>query len=95
MKETKELQMNYLDPQTVHNIIDKKDTKFATVRFIKADGKTERVINGLFKPTSHIIGNERGAIVSDSLKKNGLIPIWSVADKGWRSFKETQVLEII
>jgi hypothetical protein len=82
-----------LDTKTVEALVEAKGTKFATVKFIKKDG-TERVINGLFKPSSKIIGNEKGAKVSMTLKNNDLIPIYSVAEKSWKCFNKSAVVEI-
>lgn len=32
--------------------------------------------------------------VGDALRAKGLIPIYSLADEGWRSFREDAVVEI-
>lgn len=82
-----------MNPEVVRSTIRERGTKFATVTFIKADG-TERTINGLFRPSSKIVGSERGMAVGDALRAKGLIPIYSLADKGWRSFREDAVVEI-
>jgi len=84
---------NTLAAETVRNIVAAKGTQFATVTFIKKDG-TERTINGLFKPTSKIIGNEKGQRNSQVLQNNGLIPIYSVAEAKWKCFNENAVVEI-
>lgn len=83
-----------LAKETVQNIVATKGTKFATVTFIKKDG-TIRTVNGLFRPTSQMVGNERGAQVAESLRKNGLIPIFSVAERKWKSFNINSVVEIV
>ena len=85
--------MNTLDPQTVRDIVHRKGTKFATVRFIKKDG-SERVINGHFRAVKHIVGSERGQAHSEAMQAKGLIPIYSLKDGGWRSFKVDSVLEV-
>jgi hypothetical protein len=82
-----------LAADTVRKIVAAKGTQFATVTFIKKDG-TERTINGLFKPTSKIVGNEQGQRNSEVLKRNGLIPIFSVAEEKWKCFNENAVVEI-
>lgn len=82
-----------LAADTVRSIVAAKGTQFATVTFIKKDG-TERTINGLFKPSSKIIGNAKGEKVSQTLKSNALIPIYSVAEKKWKCFNENAVVEI-
>lgn len=82
-----------LSAETVRSVVEAKGTQFATVTFIKKDG-TERVINGLFKPTSKIIGNDKGAEVSQTLQRNGLIPIYSVSEGKWKCFNENAVVEI-
>ena len=79
--------------ETVRKAVAAKGTQFATVTFIKKDG-TERTINGLFKPSSKIIGNAKGEKVSQTLKSNALIPIYSVAEKKWKCFNENAVVEI-
>ena len=78
---------------TVRSIVAAKGTQFATVTFIKKDG-TERTINGLFKPSSKIIGNEKGERNSKAMARNGLIPIYSVAEQHWKCFNENAVVEI-
>ena len=79
--------------ETVRKAVAAKGTQFATVTFIKKDG-TERTINGLFKPSSKIIGNEKGERNSKAMARNGLIPIYSVADEHWKCFNEHAVVEI-
>ena len=82
-----------LPSETVRKIVASKGTKFATVTFIKKDG-TERTINGLFKPSSKIVGNAQGQRNSEMLQRNGLIPIFSVAEESWKCFSENSVVEI-
>lgn len=79
--------------EEIMQIIEAKGTKFATVKFIKADG-TERVVNGLFKPTSKIVGSDKGIAQGEAMKARGQIPIWCVASKSWKSFYADKVLEI-
>jgi hypothetical protein len=74
-----------LTPTEARALVTAKGTKFATVTFIKKDG-TERAINGLFSPSSKILGTGRPTPAH-------IIPIWSPRD-GWRSFREDSVVEI-
>jgi hypothetical protein len=78
---------------TVRDIVKARGTRFATVKFIKKDG-SERTVNGLFRPSSHIIGNAKGRMVSETMKANGYIPIFSVAENSWKCFHEEAVVEI-
>lgn len=82
-----------MDPATVRAEIRKRGTKFATVKFVKKDGSI-RTINGHFRAGKHILGNERGQAQSEAMKAKGLVPIYSLADRGWRSFSEAAVVEI-
>ena len=63
--------MNTMNKTTVRDIIKSRGTKFASVTFIKKDG-SERKVNGLFRPSSHIIGNAKGRVISETMKRNGL-----------------------
>jgi len=78
---------------TVRDIVKARGTRFATVKFLKKDG-SERIINGLFRPSSRILGNARGRVISEAMKANGYIPIYSVAENSWKCFHENAVLEI-
>ena len=78
---------------TVRDIVKARGTRFATVKFIKKDG-SERVVNGLFRPSSQIIGNAKGRVVSEAMKANGYIPIFSVSENSWKCFHEEAVVEI-
>ena len=82
-----------LTPDQVKDIIQEKDTRFATVSFIKKDG-TIRVVNGLFKPTSKIVGSDKGMAQGEAMKARGQIPIWCVASKSWKSFMADRVIDI-
>jgi len=78
---------------TVRDIVKSRGTRFATVKFIKKDG-SERTVNGLFRPSSHILGNVKGRVISEAMKANGYIPIYSLLDSGWKCFHEEAVIEI-
>ena len=77
----------------VKDLIDAKDTKIATVTFLKADGTT-RVVNGLFKPSSKIVGSERGIAQGEVMKARGQVPVYELSSKMWKSFYADKVLEI-
>jgi len=79
--------------EEIMQIIEAKGTKFATVKFIKADG-TERVVNGLFKPTSKIVGSDKGIAQGEAMKARGQIPIYEVSSGSWKSFYADKVVEI-
>jgi len=79
--------------QMVKDLIEKKDTKIATVTFIKADG-SQRVVNGLFKPTSKMVGSDKGVAQGEAMKARGQVPIWSLQEKSWKSFMLDKVMEI-
>ena len=79
--------------EEIMQIIENKGTKFATVKFIKADG-TERVVNGLFKPTSKIVGSDKGIAQGEAMKARGQIPIYEVSSGSWKSFYADKVVEI-
>ena len=79
--------------QMVKDLIEKKDTKIATVTFIKADG-SERVVNGLFKPTSKMVGSERGMAQGEAMKARGQVPVWEISSKSWKSFYADKVVSI-
>ena len=79
--------------EQVKCLIKGKGTKIATVSFVKADGSI-RVINGLFKPTSKIVGSDRGLAQGEAMKARGQVPIWEIASARWKSFYADKVLEI-
>jgi hypothetical protein len=82
-----------MTPEQVKAAVEAKGTKFATVKFIKADG-SERVVNGLFKPTSKIVGSDKGLAQGEAMKARGQIPIYEVSSKSWKSFYAEKVIEI-
>lgn len=82
-----------LSPVTVKDIIKGRDTRIATVTFLKADGST-RVANGLFRPSSHIIGSERGFKQSEHMKQIGLQPFYDLQKKAWISFYLDRVISV-
>jgi hypothetical protein len=82
-----------MNPDDVRAAIARRGTKFATVSFRKKDGSI-RKINGLFRPTSKLVGGDRGAAQHDVLRANDLVAIYSIKDRGWRSFKADSVLEV-
>ena len=80
--------------QTVQELIEKKGTKIATVKFIKADG-TVRTVNGLFKPSSKIVGSERGVAQGEAMKARGQVPVYELSSQQWKSFYADKVLSIV
>lgn len=82
-----------LQQQLVKDLIDSKGTKIATVKFIKKDG-TERVVNGLFKPTSQMVGSEKGLAQGEAMRARGQVAIWEIASRQWKSFYADSVVEI-
>lgn len=83
-----------LTTQTVKELIEKKGTKIATVKFLKADG-TIRTVNGLFKPSSKIVGSERGVAQGEAMKARGQVPVYELSSKQWKSFMLDKVLSIV
>ena len=84
---------NLMTKEQVKCMIEGKGTKIATVSFIKADGSV-RTINGLFKPSSKIVGSERGVAQGEAMKARGQIPVYELASKRWKSFYADRVVEI-
>lgn len=80
--------------QTVQELIEKKGTKIATVKFLKADG-TIRTVNGLFKPSSKIVGSERGVAQGEAMKARNQVPVYELSSKQWKSFYADKVLSIV
>ena len=83
-----------MTPEQVHQMVENKGTKFATVSFIKKDGSI-RVVNGLFKPTSKIVGSDKGMAQGEAMKARGQIPIYEVSSSSWKSFYADKVVEIV
>ena len=83
-----------LTQDQVTKIIEGKGTKIATVTFIKADG-TERTVNGLFKPSSKIVGSDKGMAQGEAMKARGQIPVWEIVSKSWKSFYADKVVSIV
>lgn len=85
--------MNTLNPETVKTMVEGKGSKIATVVFLKKDG-TERSVNGLFKPTSHMVGSDKGMAQGEAMKARGQIPIWEISSKSWKSFFADRVISV-
>ena len=83
-----------MTPEQVKAAIEAKGTRFATVTFIKKDGST-RVVNGLFKPSSKIVGSDKGMAQGEAMKARGQIPIWEVSSGSWKSFYADKVVDIV
>ena len=84
---------NFMNVTTVKDIVNARGTRLATIKLIKVDG-TEPVANGLFRPSSKIVGSERGYKQSESMKKKGLVPFYDLKKESWISFFQDKVLEI-
>lgn len=84
---------NVMTTEQVKCLIKGKGTKIATVSFIKADGSI-RTVNGLFKPSSKIVGSDRGMAQGEAMKARGQVPIWEIAQGKWKSFYADRVVEI-
>ena len=82
-----------LNPETVYKFVEEKGTKIATVTFIKVDG-SERVCNGLFKPSSHIIGSERGYKQGQDMRAKGIVPMYDLKKGAWICFYASKVVEV-
>ena len=82
-----------LNPETVYKFVEEKGTKIATVTFIKVDG-SERVCNGLFKPSSHIVGSERGYKQGQDMRAKGIVPIYDLNKKAWICFYANKVVDM-
>ena len=84
---------NVMTKEQVKCLVKGKGTKIATVSFIKADGSV-RTVNGLFKPSSKIVGSERGVAQGEAMKARGQIPVYELVSKRWKSFYADRVVEI-
>lgn len=82
-----------LNPDYVKSEIAARGTRIATVTFLKTDG-TERVANGLFRPSSHIVGSERGFKQSQHMKDIGLQPFYDLKKGAWICFYLDRVVNI-
>lgn len=83
-----------LTVEQVKCMVAGKGSKIATVTFVKADG-SQRVINGLFKPTSKMVGSERGMAQGEAMKARGQVPVWEISSKQWKSFYADKVVSIL
>jgi hypothetical protein len=82
-----------LNKDQVREMLEAKGTKITTVTFIKKDG-SERVVNGLLKPTSKIVGSDRGLAQGEAMRARGQVPIWEISSKSWKCFYADKVVEI-
>lgn len=84
---------NVMTKEQVKCLIKGKGSKIATVSFIKADGSI-RTVNGLFKPTSKMVGSDRGMAQGAAMAARGQVAIWEIAQAKWKSFYADRVVEI-
>jgi hypothetical protein len=82
-----------LSPVVVKDFIKGRGTRFASITFVKADGSLRKA-TGLFRPSSHIIGSERGYKQSEHMKAIGLQPFYDLQKKAWISFYLDRVLSV-
>lgn len=82
-----------MNPDLVRDMINRVGTKITTIKFLKADGSV-RVANGLFRPSSHIIGSEKGIQQGEAMKARGQVPFYDLKKGAWISFYADKVLEI-
>jgi hypothetical protein len=85
--------MELMTKEQVSQVVAGKGTKIATVSFVKKDGSV-RVVNGLFKPSSKIVGSDKGVAQGEAMKARGQIPIWEISQGMWKSFYADRVVEI-
>ena len=85
--------VDYLQADDVFKFVEGKGTKIATVTFIKADG-SERVCNGLFKPSIHIVGSDRGYKQGQDMRAKGILPMYDLHKKAWICFYATKVTNL-
>jgi hypothetical protein len=84
---------NTMNKELVLKIIESKGTKISTVSFVKADGTT-RVINGLFRATSTMVGSERGVRQGIAMKERQQVAMYELVSKQWKSFYADKVVSI-
>ena len=85
--------LDFLSAETVSALIEDKGTKIATVEFLKLDGSVRKA-NGLFRPSSHIVGSERGYQQGEMMRQKGLVPFFDLQKKHWISFYVNRVVDI-
>lgn len=83
--------VDFIHPNDVDHLIEMKGTMIATVSFVKKDG-TVRVANGLFRPSSHIVGSDRGYAQGQALRAKGLVPFYDLKKGAWISFSKDKVV---
>jgi hypothetical protein len=85
--------LDTLSANVVKDFIKGRVTRFASITFVKADGSLRKA-TGLFRPSSHIIGSERGFKQSEHMKAIGLQPFYDLQKKAWISFYLDRVLTV-
>ena len=85
--------IDFINPQDVYKFVEDKGTRIATVTFIKVYG-SERVCNGLFKPSSHIVGSERGYKQGQDMRAKGIVPMYDLKKGAWICFYSNKVVEV-
>lgn len=90
---TNNVYLTFMTKEQVKCMVEGKGTKIATVTFVKADGSIRKV-NGLFKPSSKIVGSDRGVAQGEAMKARGQVPVYEIATGQWKSFFADRVVSI-
>ena len=90
---TNNVYLTFMTKEQVKCLVEGKGTKIATVTFVKADGSIRKV-NGLFKPSSKIVGSDRGIAQGEAMKARGQVPVYEIATGQWKSFFADKVVSI-
>ena len=88
-----EIHHDLMTKAAVEEALQSKGSLFTTVTFIKKDGSV-RTVNGLLKPTSKIVGSERGLAQGAAMKARGQTPIWCVHENSWKCFYNDRVVSV-
>lgn len=87
-----------LPEDLVCEIIARNADQFVTVSFIAKDGN-ERTYNGRFNVKKYVKGTMKSETVSEMLRKQNLIPIWTRDEDGAftkvKSFRPNTVTRIV
>ena len=77
----------------VQAIVASTGTRICTVSFLKKDG-TMRVVNGLFKTTSNMVGSALGEKQGLAMAARGQVPIFELSSRLWKSFYADMTVSI-
>jgi hypothetical protein len=90
---TTSIMSRFMSTEQVNCMVAGKGTKISTVEFQKLDGTT-RVINGLFKTTSNMVGSKLGIAQGKAMKARGQVPIFELSSRRWKSFYADAVVSV-